>query len=482
MIFRLLFTFLALATLSVSARAEAAAALRLAPCAGIRNAPHDAKCASLSVFENRSAHAGRQIAIRILVLPAKERNAGAIFELSGGPGQSAIDDVPFVMQQFRALRRSHDLVFVAQRGTRYSHQLQCSLYSDPAQYLRELFPSAPLRACRARLTPFADLNEYGTSVAADDLDDARSALGYDKIELYGGSYGTKAAQVYARRHPAHVRAMLLESVVTTNFLVPLPYAQGAQRALDQLFAACRAESGCGRAFPSLPAHFTTLLKRFGRSGVPVMLAGRTLTLSHDVFVDRLRQLLYSPPIARTVPIIIEDAYKGNTRPLATAIDLIAKSFADILSWGMSMSVNCSEDDPFITRAAALTEARSSFMGTSRIDAQHRACLAWHVKPVDRSYLDPVRSGAPVLMLSGTDDPATPPQYARAQLRNYPNGRLVSIPHGGHDNESPCLDRIRSAFLDSANPKTVDATCIEASKRPPFVLTDKELNAFFASVR
>ena len=472
---------LAVAMLSSAGRAASTAVLHYTSCAGIQSA-HDAKCASLRVFENREKHLGRQITLSIVVLPAKERNAAAIFELSGGPGQSAIDDVPFVAQQFQELRRSHDLVFVAQRGTRYSHQLQCPLYVDPATYFRELFPSAPLQVCRARLARFADLNEYGTSIAADDLDDARSALGYDKIELYGGSYGTEAAQVYARRHPAHVRAILLESVATTNFLVPLPYARGAQRALDQLFAACAAESECRRAFPSLRSHFATLLNRFGRSGLHVKLGGRNLTLSHDVFVDRLRQLLYSPQIARMVPIVIEDAYSGNAQPLATALDLITKSFADSLSWGMSMSVNCSEDDAFITPAAALAAGRNTFLGTARTAAQHRACLTWHVKPAPRSYLEPVRSNAPILMLSGSDDPATPPQYALTQLRYYPNGRVISIPHGGHDNETSCLDRIRVAFLGSADAKAVDARCIEAFRRPPFILTDKELNALFASVQ
>ena len=465
-----------------AARAESTAALHYRSCAGVQGAPHDAKCASLRVFETREKHAGRQITISIVVLPAKERNVSAVFELSGGPGQSAIDDVPFISQQFQGLRRSHDLVFVAQRGTRYSHQLQCPLYTDRALYFKELYPAAPLQACRTRLARFADLNEYGTSIAADDLDDARSALGYDKIELYGGSYGTEAAQVYARRHAAHVRAMLLESVATTNFLVPLPYPRGAQRALDQLFAACGAENGCRRAFPSLRAHFMILLNRFGRSGMHMQLAGRSLTLSHDVFVDRLRQLLYNPAIARIVPIILEDAYNGNGQPLATAIDLITKSLADSLSWGMSMSVNCSEDDPFITPAAALAAGRNTFMGTARTGAQHRACATWHVKPVSRSYLEPVRSYAPIVMLSGTDDPATPPQYALEQLRYYPNARVISIPHGGHDNESACLDRIRIAFLDSADPKAVDATCIEAFKRPPFILTDKELNALFSSAQ
>ncbi|MBV9402239.1 MAG: hypothetical protein JO018_00765, partial [Candidatus Eremiobacteraeota bacterium] len=150
--------------------------LHVIPCATMRGIPSDAKCAQLSVFENRSKRAGRQLAITIVVLPAHERNAGAIFDLSGGPGQSAIEDAPFVSRRFAPLRKSHDLVLVAQRGTRYSHQLQCDLFSNPVSYFKELFPNAPLRQCRSTLAKSADLNQYGTSIAADDLDDVRAAL------------------------------------------------------------------------------------------------------------------------------------------------------------------------------------------------------------------------------------------------------------------------------------------------------------------
>ncbi len=109
------------------------------------------------------------------------------------------------------------------------------------------------------------------------------------------------------------------------------------------------------------------------------------------------------------------------------------------------------------------------IGHVRFGASNRSIAA---------YLQPVHSTAPVLMLSGTDDPATPGRYAHGQLRYYPNGRIISIPHGGHDNESPCLDKIRTDFLEAADAKAVDASCIAAFKRPPFVLTEAQLNALF----
>jgi len=462
--------------------AHAGGALSYHACSGVQGVPRDARCATLSVFENRVARTGRRIDLGVVILPAQHKNAGAILPIGGGPGQSVIALIPYFTQAFKPLRTNHDLVFVDQRGTRHSNQLQCPLYTDPVAYFKELFPNRALQKCRETLAQRADLDQYGTSIAADDLDDVRAALGYEKITLVGGSYGTEAAQEYARRHPSHVRALLLESVATTDFLVPLPYAQGAQHALDQLFLACAGASGCRTAFPGLHAHFYAVLHRFDRGDVPVTLPSRktqrSLMLSREVFVDRLRQLLYDPAVASIVPLIVEDAYRGDTRELAEALNLVTLSFATDLSWGMSMSVNCSEDDPFITRAAIAAANRGTFLRDARIAAQQRACVTWHVKAAHRSYLQPVRSDAPILMLSGTDDPATPPQFARRQLPYYPNGRQILIPHGGHDNESPCLDRIRVAFLDRADVKAVDASCITSFKRPPFVLTNAALRAFF----
>jgi len=475
--------FAAFAARCASIACASAALFSYHSCASVKAAPADAKCADLSVFENRATRSGRRINIGVVVLPAKEHNTNAIFAISGGPGQSAIDDIPqYTIGPMAPLRRSHDIIFAAQRGTAHSNQLQCPLYDNPAIFFRELFPHVALAKCRNDLAARADLDQYGTSVAADDLDDVRAALGYRQIELFGGSYGTEASQVYARRHPSRVRAMLLESVATTNFLVPLPYERGSQRALDELVAACASQPKCHQAFPALRAHFEELLRRFDARPLQVTLkvsrTPRQLALSRAVFVDRLRQLLYDPFVARAVPLIIEDAHRGNTKPLATAIFALTQSLANALSWGMGMSVNCSEDDPFITPTAIAAASRGTFTRSDRLDAQHQACLIWHVRPVDRSYLLPVRSSAPILMLSGMDDPATPQEYARRQLRYYPNGRLISIPHGGHNNESRCLDRIRITFLEGADSKAVDARCISASARPAFMLTDKELNALF----
>jgi len=95
------------------------------------------------------------------------------------------------------VRAHRDIVLVDQRGTGKSHRLDCKVPQDPAEvqaYFEPSLPPADVRRCRGELEASSDLTQYTTSIAADDLDEVRAWLGYDKINLTGGSYGTRAAQ------------------------------------------------------------------------------------------------------------------------------------------------------------------------------------------------------------------------------------------------------------------------------------------------
>jgi pimeloyl-ACP methyl ester carboxylesterase len=162
-------------------------------------------CGKLEVFEDPAARTGRKITLDIVLLPASDAAAEPepIFSLAGGPGQGAAriagagEDA--LMSQ---LRRRRDLVFIDQRGTGSSQALHCNLSAEPARlqsYFDELFPVAKVRACRAALEPKSDLRLYATPMAVADLEAARMALGYEKINLHGVSYGTLVALRYLKQ-------------------------------------------------------------------------------------------------------------------------------------------------------------------------------------------------------------------------------------------------------------------------------------------
>ena len=207
----------------------------IAPCVV---AGGEGRCGSLTVPENRTTRRGRTIDLQIVVLPARSRTPAPdpIFFLAGGPGQAATALSRGAFDP--ALQQDRDLVFVDQRGTGGSNPLECELPGepvDPQSYLGDVFQVSVFEKCRDELASKADVTQYTTAAAADDLDDVRAALGYSRINLMGGSYGTRAALIYMRRHPASVRTAVLNGVAPASLKNPLYHARaragGARRRL-----------------------------------------------------------------------------------------------------------------------------------------------------------------------------------------------------------------------------------------------------------
>jgi pimeloyl-ACP methyl ester carboxylesterase len=246
--------------------------LQLTPC-GSPNDSAQALCGQYEVFENRAAQAGRKIKLNLVVLPALAAQPAPdpVFFLAGGPGQGAAGSARSgggsLAQQ---LRLERDLVFVDQRGTGQSQQLDCNLYGadqEAQSYFNDLFPVDKVRDCRQELEKSADLKLYTTPVAMDDLDEVRAALGYAQINLYGASYGTLAALQYLRQHPAQVRSLTLAGVATPETKMPLHFAKGAQEAMEKLIADCATDETCRAAFPQFKTELAAVLARLDKGAV-----------------------------------------------------------------------------------------------------------------------------------------------------------------------------------------------------------------------
>jgi len=191
--------------------------------------------------------------------------ADAVFMLAGGPGQSAAEAFP--PMGFSARLRAHrDIVLVDQRGTGQSGPLKCALSNpkDAQTVVATLFPPEALKSCRAALEEHADLAQYTTSIAVDDLDEVRQALGYGKIDVLGGSYGSRAALEYLRRHPDAVRAVVLSQVVPPGYKLGV-FARPIQGSIDRLLSDCAADAACGKAYPNLRDEYHTVLGRLEKA-------------------------------------------------------------------------------------------------------------------------------------------------------------------------------------------------------------------------
>jgi pimeloyl-ACP methyl ester carboxylesterase len=439
-------------------------------------------CGRYEVFENRAARRGRKIALNMVLLPALTEKFAPdpVFFIAGGPGQSAATLAADLGEgPLMNLRQERAIVFLDQRGTGASNPLTCRLYTDDKDlrdYFEDMFPVQQVRACREQLEKVADLTQYTTTNAIEDLDEVRRALGYQQINLYGGSYGTTVALAYMRQYGAHVRSAVLAGVAPTSMGLPLPFARGAQYALTHLIDDCAADTACRAAFPDLRAEFQSVLERLGKGPVSVEVVNpftkklESISLSRGIFAERLRMLLYGRAPASVVPLLIHRAAQGDFKPFILAALPQARGIYQSLSLGMYFTVTCAESVPFITEADVRRETSDTFLGDWRVRVHQRACREWPRAAVPQNFTSPVKSDVPVLMLSGEFDPASPRWLATEAARTLPNSRQVHIPYGGHDYLSPCLSNIIAEFIAKGTGAGLNTACAEATKRPPFVTT------------
>lgn len=440
-------------------------------------------CSTFEVFENRETKAGRKIPLNIFILPALTEKPGApVFALAGGPGQSAVEAFP-VTGYINELRQQGSVVMVDQRGTGKSNLLQCQL-RDPnsAQaMISDFYSMDALRACRTEMEKRADLTQYTTSISMDDIDDVRAAMGYDKINLVGGSYGTKAALVYLHLHPEHVRTVTLEAVASPQYKIPLAFSKTIQASVDHLIAACAADAACHKDYPNLKQEFLTVLERLDKSPAqfelmnPAVGKKQTVMLSRGSFVAFLRPVLYVPQLASAFPLMVHSAYQNDWTVYGSSVFRLVKALDNVVARGMSFSVICAEDIPSMTEEEIKRDTAGTYLGDYSVRLYQKACKEWPRGSVPKNFFEPFRSDVPVLLISGVLDPATPPEMARDVASRLSHGRLVEIPEGTHGTGSTCIDGLISKFVTQGSADGLDTSCVSQIHLPPFI-TQEQINA------
>jgi pimeloyl-ACP methyl ester carboxylesterase len=468
-------TVAALLTLACNQSHEQSATTRLtiAPCvvAGV-----EGRCGSLTVPENRTTRRGRTIDLNIVVIPARSRTPAAdpIFFLAGGPGQAATA-LASAGAFNTSLQQDRDSVFVDQRGTGASNPLECELPGSPADpqgYLGDVFQTTVFEKCRDELAPKADVTQYTTAAAADDLDDVRVALGYGRVNLIGGSYGTRAALIYMRRHPGGVRAAVLNGVAPPSLLNPLYHARNAQSAIDAVFAECAGDRACHAAFPRLAEEFHSVVERLEKqpARVSMTMPGTstpiTVTLSRYAFAETIRMMLYGVNGSRQVPLVVHEAFRGDFSAVVQRA-MEQRRGNSRLQHGLLLATTCAEDVARIREDEIAAATTGTFLGPDRVTHQREVCAIWPRAKVADEDVAPVHSDAPVLLLSGTLDPVTPPIWAEDALRSLPNGRHLVVP-GAHGVGGLCVGRIIHDFLNAGSAKDLATSCTQEIRLPPFV--------------
>lgn len=449
-------------------------------------AQEDVLCGTLPVWEDRAAKAGRKIELEIVVVPAHTETPepDPVVPVAGGPGDSITGAAGYISKELPEILAKRDVLLVDQRGTGKSNGLFCAFGvspENPQPAYDGMFPLEGVKRCREELEARADLTQYLTSIAVDDLEEVRRWLGYPKLNLLGGSYGTRFSQEFMRRHPGSVRTAVLEGLAGMDQRMPLDHARDGQRALDMLLLLCEEDAPCREAFPGLRRELWEVLARLerepGRATVENPLADGevTLTVGRGVFAEALRSLLYTPDGSTQLPFIVHRAHQGDFGPFfKTTIPW--RVFVELeLANGLYLSITCSEDVAWFTEDEARVHDRGTALGSFRSEAQLRACSVWPKTEIPADFRQPVETDLPVLILDGELDPVTPPRFAREAIEHMPNGLLVLIPRGHHGSNGltnpECIHGLVQRFLEAGTTEGLDPSCVDTMQRPPFVLDE-----------
>ena len=435
----------------------------------------EVRCGVLRVPESRTDTGGRAIDIRFAVLPALRRTKAedAFFVFAGGPGQGARDFAAAADRYFRKIRRTRDIVLVDLRGTGGSNRLACPLPADELDALTDIsWFERRMPECLLALN--ADPRHYTHAEALADVDQIRQRLGYPTINLWGGSWGTRAALLYALRYPSHVRTVVLDGAVPLTMEFPRSASRDAQAALDLLIAQCTADAECRSRYPDAAAMIAALERRLATGP----LAGRlphprtgkmvSISLPRDAVFDTIRGALYVPQDAVGVLYLVGRALEGDLAPLVAQAIRTASGTTDDMAIGATMAILCSEDLPEIVQPGFGEDARGSVFGTAYADVWRRRCAAWPRGPRIELHRNATTS-VPALILSGTHDPVTPPRWGDAMALHFPRHQQVVVPAAAHNASfTGCVPDLIVDFMASGG-GGVDASCAGRAAWPQIVL-------------
>ncbi len=466
-----------------SASSPLSPSIHLEPC---QLGAYTAQCGTLKVYENRAARSGRMIELRVAVIKAQSEHPAPdpIFYLAGGPGDAATEDG--TRQQFPyTLSQNHDLVFVDQRGTGGSNRVLVPADAPDFSGLTPEEIDARLKTSVAKFLSEIDMDPqyYTTSIAMDDLDEVRQALGYDKINLVGYSYGATAAQYYLRQHEEHVRTVTLGGGSLLDIPVFERWAHNGQRALDLVFDRCLADPACQSAFPNLRAEFSTLLARLAvqpatdsftspAGGQPV-----TITYTPDYLSPVIRLMTKNAQNDGALPLLIHRAYQENDWKGFT--QFIASN-GNYEWWGfqvMERVIRCSEKwarfDP--DEVARLSEG-SYLKAFDLWLAQNQAIACQYTPPgVTPEGASPQPgSQVPVLIINGEMDPIDPPENMAGAKALWPNSIALVLPYQSHSwsdlSAITCMWSIQDEFIQTGSAEGLHTDCLKNIQPAGFITT------------
>ncbi|MBL8063191.1 MAG: alpha/beta fold hydrolase [Anaerolineales bacterium] len=435
-----------------------------------------AQCGKHTVYEDRAAQNGRQIELNIVVLPATGEQAmpDPLFFFAGGPGGVASANASSFKTELSALNKTHDIVLIDQRGVGGSNPLSCPPLGDVSLLEGEKLASY-YESCLKEFD--TDLRWYTTKAYVDDVNEVRQALGYEKINIAGESYGATVVQVYLNEHPETVRTASILRGTLLEYPIFEHFADSSQRALDLVFARCEQDETCKEAFPALRSEFEAIQARVQEEPVPTQLwdaaAVKRIVITPDMFSNVIHYMLMGADTAARIPRLVHRA------AVADDWNAIARFYLEqikplqmvVLQQAMPINILCTEPWAHYRPEQVTQNSAGSYFRAAQIAQAglfEQFCPAIPAPEKQALYATPQVTNVPVLVLNAAEDPQNPPANVADAVRLYPNSLVLIEPYRAHfRTDWACSGDILTEFIGVGDVKAVKVDCIEKIAPAPF---------------
>lgn len=448
-------------------------ALKMAPCfiAGLKER---VTCGSLELPLDYSDPDGVKIPVHVAVLPAvsatPEKDPLVVF--AGGPGQTAGDYGPFAKVAFHEILKKREIILIDQRGTGKSYGMRCE-YGTLEDVL--LDPTEVAQVCRAEYD--IDVRHFTLENIMRDTNEIRKKLGYQQLNLWGGSYGTKSVSLYLKRYPEQVRSIIVDGVLPPDQSLFLSAPASAERALGKLVADCETQSSCQAAFPDFRKQVGELVERAAQGELsfkgldPITGKPLDIDIEFEVVIESIRSVMYGAEGTTLLPYVVNQAHAGNLTPMLASL-LGSSAISDSMYMGATLSLLCGEDVASVTAEQAAKAGEGSFARDSYYRIWSSSCKGWDfMRPTEADFFSPATGDVPALILSGDLDPVTPPPLGERWLEGFPNGRHIIVAGTGHNTSHVgCMPKLLGEFMESLDAKALDASCLDYLDRLPLVVS------------
>ena len=457
--------------------AASTSSLTLEPCF-VKGIKTQVQCGKITVPENWQHNSEKTLDIHVIRIKAVAATAkkDPLFLLMGGPGQASSELAGGLSQIFSAAQKDRDLVLIDQRGTGKSSPLTCD--DDDADMYGDIssdFAIDDVKTCLATYRDI-DLAQYNTNNAILDFEAVRKALGYEQINLYGISYGSRAAMVYMRDKPEALRSVILDGVVPPQVVVG-PMGEQAARAFDILIKQCSDNEACAAKYPTLYNDYQAIRAQLENQVIettidhPITDKKITLRIDSKKFIGTLRGQMYGRDARLMIPYIISEFAKQNYKPFVGLMSL-NEDAASKMYIGLTFNILCNEALPRATANLLAKERSNTFSGRHTLETFTNVCQYWPKFTPPANFADKIVSDIPTMLLSGELDPVTPPAWAEIALQGLSNHQHYIAKKAGHGLVTQtCAAKMVSQFIANVSFDDVSDSCLDEQPTPGFLINN-----------